>query len=49
MEGAAWLMGGVDTWLDDPIRSELLLQALRLTESEPSLLGLSGHLLTAGG
>ncbi|MBD0741326.1 class I SAM-dependent methyltransferase [Streptomyces sp. CBMA152] len=49
VEGAAWLMGEVGTWLEDAARCELLLGALRLTESEPSLLGVSGHLLTAGG
>ena len=48
LEGAAWLMGDVSAWLDDPVRSELLLGALRLAESDASLLGVSGHLLTAG-
>ncbi|ANP56883.1 SAM-dependent methyltransferase [Streptomyces griseochromogenes] len=48
VEGAAWLMGGVRDWLDDPSRRELVLRALRRTESVPSLLGVGGHLLTAG-
>ncbi|MFE5853032.1 class I SAM-dependent methyltransferase [Streptomyces sp. NPDC056500] len=48
LEGAAWLMGDVSSWLDDPERRELVLRAMRLTESVPSLLGVSGHLLTAG-
>ncbi|MER6124171.1 hypothetical protein ABT173_16255 [Streptomyces sp. NPDC001795] len=48
LEGAAWLMGDVSTWLDEPDRLELVLRALRQTESVPSLLGVSGHLLTAG-
>jgi SAM-dependent methyltransferase len=48
IEGAAWLMGDVNDWLDDPARREPLLDALRLTESDPSLLGISGHLLTTG-
>jgi SAM-dependent methyltransferase len=48
VEGAAWLMGGIGTWLEDPARCELLLRALRLTESDSSLLGVSGHLLTSG-
>jgi SAM-dependent methyltransferase len=48
LEGAAWLMGGVTEWLDDPDRRALLLDAVRRTESVPSLLGISGHLLTAG-
>ncbi|MFE3634017.1 class I SAM-dependent methyltransferase [Streptomyces sp. NPDC059168] len=49
VEGAAWLMGGVSGRLDDPGDRELVLRALRRTESVPSLLGVSGHLLTAGG
>ncbi|MFE1883568.1 class I SAM-dependent methyltransferase [Streptomyces diastatochromogenes] len=48
LEGAAWLMGDVFDWLDDPARRDLVLRALRQTESQPSLLGISGHLLTAG-
>lgn len=47
VEGAAWLMGDVDSWLDDPARRAAVLTATRLTESVPSLLGISGHLLTA--
>ncbi|AXG57969.1 methyltransferase family protein [Streptomyces lincolnensis] len=49
VEGAAWLMGGVEDWLDDPERREAVLAASRHVESEPSLLGVSGHLLTVGG
>ncbi|WP_369173644.1 class I SAM-dependent methyltransferase [Streptomyces sp. R28] len=48
IEGVAWLMGGVEDWLDDPARREAVLAASRHIESEPSLLGTSGHLLTAG-
>ncbi|MFD9128566.1 class I SAM-dependent methyltransferase [Kitasatospora sp. NPDC059571] len=48
LEGAAWLMGPVEEWLDDPERRGTVLAALRSAESEPSLLGVSGHLLTAG-
>ncbi|SCK10051.1 bifunctional 2-polyprenyl-6-hydroxyphenol methylase/3-demethylubiquinol 3-O-methyltransferase UbiG [Streptomyces sp. WMMB 322] len=48
LEGAAWLMGGLASWLDDPGRRELVLHAMRRTESVPSLLGVSGHVLTAG-
>lgn len=48
LEGAAWLMGGVEEWLDDPERREVVLAASRRIESEPTLLGISGHLLTAG-
>jgi SAM-dependent methyltransferase len=48
IEGVAWLMGGVEEWLDDPERREAVLAATRRIESEPTLLGASGHLLTAG-
>ncbi|WP_157253791.1 class I SAM-dependent methyltransferase [Nonomuraea typhae] len=46
LEGAFWLYGDVDDWLDDPVRRALMLDAQRSMESEPSLLGVSGHLLT---
>ncbi len=46
IEGAAWLMPNIATDLDDPERTEVLLGALRRTESVPSLLGVSSHLLT---
>lgn len=47
VEGAAWLMGEIDAWLDNPAQRAAVLDAMRLTESVPSLLGVSGHLLTA--
>ncbi|HEY3714621.1 MAG TPA: class I SAM-dependent methyltransferase [Jatrophihabitantaceae bacterium] len=46
VEGAAWLMGDIDAWLDDPSRRADVLHAVRLTESASSLLGASAHLLT---
>lgn len=45
VEGAFWLYGDVNDWLDDEGRRELLLDAARRLECEPSLLGVSGHLL----
>ncbi|MGW1668583.1 class I SAM-dependent methyltransferase [Streptomyces sp. NPDC002324] len=48
VEGVAWLMGGVEDWLDDPERRHAVLAATRRIESEPSLLGASGHVLTVG-
>ena len=47
LEGAAWLMGEIDSWLDAPAQRAIVLDAMRLTESEPSLLGISGHVMTA--
>ncbi|WP_405735186.1 class I SAM-dependent methyltransferase [Streptomyces sp. NBC_01537] len=46
LEGAAWLVGGMDGHLDDPGRRAMVLEALMATSTEPSLLGVSGHLLT---
>ncbi|MFF6779696.1 methyltransferase domain-containing protein [Streptomyces sp. NPDC012510] len=48
VEGVAWLMGAVEEWLDDSERREAVLAATRRIESEPSLMGASGHVLTAG-
>jgi SAM-dependent methyltransferase len=47
VEGAAWLISDMDSWLDDPDRRAAVLRALRLTESAPSLLGVSAHVLSA--
>jgi SAM-dependent methyltransferase len=45
VEGVAgWLDAAVDQW-DDPVHREAALFAARATESEPSLLGASPHLL----
>ncbi|MGJ6963175.1 class I SAM-dependent methyltransferase [Streptosporangium sp. G11] len=46
VQGAFWLYGDVDDWLDDPERRALMLDAQRRLESVPSLLGVSGHMLT---
>lgn len=48
VEGAVWLMPDVLTWLEDDGRRAVVLDALRRTESDPSLLGVSAHLLTVG-
>jgi SAM-dependent methyltransferase len=48
VEGAAWLLGDLGTWLDDDARRALLLDHLARLESEPSLLGASAHLLALG-
>lgn len=45
VEGAATFLAGLDTVLDDPTSREVLLRWIRLTETEPALLGASGHLL----
>lgn len=48
VEGAAWLMPAVPGRLEDAECRQAVLDALRRTESVPSLLGVSAHLLTAG-
>ena len=47
LEGGAWLFADRDGWLDGDDRTTLLLDALRGTEREPALFGISSHLLTA--
>lgn len=42
VEGYAWLLGDLDARMTDP---GPLLQAVRLTESEPSMLGCSAHVI----
>jgi SAM-dependent methyltransferase len=46
LEGGAWLVGGINARLDDPEQRGVVLDALRAVEREPSLLGVSGHLIT---
>jgi SAM-dependent methyltransferase len=46
VEGAAWLFADRDGWLDGDGRTVALLEALRSVEREPTLFGISSHLLT---
>jgi SAM-dependent methyltransferase len=46
LEGAAWLFADPDGWLDGGERTAVLLDALRSVEQEPSLFGISSHMLT---
>jgi SAM-dependent methyltransferase len=49
VEGPAQVMtDALSAWLDDPERRRLLLDALARVESEPSMLGSTGHLLAIG-
>jgi len=45
VEGFAWLLGNLEDLLAQP---ENLLRAIRLTESEPSMLGASAHVIAVG-
>ena len=42
VEGFAWLLGDLEQRMSEP---EPILAAVRLTESEPSMLGCSGHVM----
>ena len=48
IEGPGDWLADLDEWLADQGRSELLLRTLRRLEREPSLLGMSPHLLAVG-
>jgi hypothetical protein len=48
IEGPAWTMPDLGTWLENPARRAKLFAALRRMESEPDLLGASAHLLLVG-
>ncbi|GLZ78820.1 hypothetical protein Afil01_36270 [Actinorhabdospora filicis] len=46
VEGGAWLVGDLGAILDDPVARERMMAGLRAMEREPTLLGVSSHLLT---
>src|ERR671933_3022193 len=48
IEGPAWILPDLDSWIEDPAHRSTLLQAIRRVEAEPSLLGASAHLLVVG-
>jgi ubiquinone/menaquinone biosynthesis C-methylase UbiE len=48
LEGPAWLLQDFDRRWDDPPAREVLLRVARAVESEPTLLGVSAHLLAVG-
>ncbi len=45
VEGPAWLLRDFEEWWNNPVYRERLLQIARTLESEPSLLGVSAHLI----
>jgi ubiquinone/menaquinone biosynthesis C-methylase UbiE len=47
IEGPGWLVHDFDAWWDDPQLRDRLLHLARRLESEPSLAGISPHLLAA--
>ena len=48
IEGPAWLLQDLDRRWENPMLREILLEVVRRTEAEPSLLGASSHLLAVG-
>src|SRR5262249_53903775 len=48
IEGPADYALGFSQWWDDAVKRELVLEFIRRVESEPSLLGLSSHLMAVG-
>ena len=45
MEGPAWLVPDFDEWWNNAEHRERLLKIARMLETEPSLLGVSAHLM----
>ena len=48
IEGPAWILPDLDSWLEDPQRRSTLLETIRRVEGESSLLGATAHILVVG-
>ena len=48
IEGPAWVLPDLDSWLEEPARRSSLLDVIRRVEVEPSLLGATAHILVVG-
>jgi SAM-dependent methyltransferase len=48
VEGPGWILGDFTERWNDPERREILLDVARKLESEPSILGVSAHLIVVG-
>lgn len=48
IEGPAWMLPDLASWLEEPRRRSTLLEAIRRVEAEPSLLGAGAHILVVG-
>lgn len=46
VEGPGWMSQDLDAWLDDPAARECLLHVVRRVETEPSLIGMSAHMVS---
>src|SRR5437667_3433442 len=45
LEGPAWLVSDFDEWWANPAYRERLLNIARVLETEPSMLGVSAHIM----
>jgi ubiquinone/menaquinone biosynthesis C-methylase UbiE len=48
IEGPAWILPDLDSWLEEPRRRSTLLESIRRVETESSLLGATAHILVVG-
>ncbi len=48
VEGPSWLAPNIDEWWKDEAQRNVLLEIARRLESEPTLLGISSHLMAVG-
>ena len=48
VEGPAWVLPDLDSWLEEPRRRSTLLESIRRVETESSLLGATAHILVVG-
>ena len=48
VEGPGWLLSDIDAWWERPELGERLLDLARRLEEEPSLIGMSAHLMAVG-
>jgi ubiquinone/menaquinone biosynthesis C-methylase UbiE len=48
IEGPGWILSDVGERCDDPPRRDMLLHVARALESDPSIIGMSAHLLVVG-
>jgi ubiquinone/menaquinone biosynthesis C-methylase UbiE len=48
VEGPGWILGDIAERWEDPARRQILVEVARKLESEPSVLGISAHLIVVG-
>ena len=48
VQGPAWLFRSVESYWADPDQRAVVLDLIRKVEAEPSILGMSAHILAIG-